>query len=86
MDERIRLRLRTKKVREMKNPTILMNSIDFENFIKELETKIPDFEAKKDLTYEGVPVKAGNFIARGNVVIYDQVIINNPHQLITYTT
>ncbi len=76
MDEKIRHKIRIMKVREMKNPTILMNETDFENFKKELEAKVNNFKAGNNLTYEGVPIKTGVFIEKGNIIIYDDVMTN----------
>lgn len=39
MDDKLRQELRAKKIREMKNPTILMNENDFEVSKKKLNQK-----------------------------------------------
>lgn len=76
MDEKLRHQLRTKKVRDMKNPIILMNETDFENLKREVEAKVYNFKVGDAPTYEGVPIKAKSFIERGNIIIYDDVITN----------
>ncbi len=76
MDEKLRHQLKIKKVREMKNPTILMNKTDFETFKKEVEAKVNNFKVGENPTYEGVPIKTKDFIEQGNIIIYDDVMTN----------
>lgn len=71
MDEKLRQELRVKKIREMKSPIILMNETDFEIFKKKVESKTTIVAD----TYEGVLIKTNNIIQRGNVVIYDDVLV-----------
>ncbi len=73
MDEQIKQQLRQKKIREMKNPAILMNDIDFENFKKEVESKVVNFKVGENPTYEGIPIKVNEFIEKGNIIVYDDV-------------
>lgn len=75
MDEKLRHQLKIKKVRDMKNPTILMYEKDFEALKKEIESKTTIIVGKNP-TYEGVPIKTNNIIQRGNVVVYDDVSHN----------
>ena len=75
MDEKLRQELAKKKIREMKNPTILMNENDFEVFKKEIESKTT-IVVGNNPTYEGVPIKTNNIIQSGNIVVYDDVSHN----------
>jgi len=74
MEANIKHQLKVKKVREMKNPTILMNEKDFENFKKEVESKINDFKVGDNPSYEGVPILTACHIEQGNILIYDCVV------------
>lgn len=74
MDEQIKQQLRQQKIREMKNPTILMNDVDFENFKKEVESKVVNFKVGANPTYEGIPIKVNEFIEKGNIIVYDDVV------------
>jgi hypothetical protein len=75
MDEKLRQELRTKKIREMKNPTILMNENDFEVFKNEIESKTTVVVGNNP-TYQGVPIKTSQIIEKGNIVVYDDVSHN----------
>jgi len=75
MDEKIRHELKIKKIREMKNPTILMNETDFEGFKKDIETKTT-IVVGNNPTYQGVPIKTSQIIEKGNIVVYDDVYHN----------
>ena len=59
----------------MKNPTILMNEKDFEDFKKEIESKTTIIVGS-NLTYEGVPIKTSQVIEKGNIIVYDDVSHN----------
>ena len=74
MDEKLRHQLKIKKVREMKNPTILMNKTDFQTFKKEVEAKVNNLKVGANPTYEGIPIKTNDFIEQGNIIIYDDVM------------
>jgi hypothetical protein len=78
MDEKIRHQLKIKKVREMKNPTILMNSNDFEIFKKEIELKAQDFKIGDNpiIKYQGVPIKTSEILEKGDVIVYDDASNN----------
>lgn len=73
MDEKIRHQLKIKKVREMKNPTILMHTKDFEAYKTELESTIQNFKVGENPTYQGIPVKTTDRIDRGTIFIYDNL-------------
>jgi hypothetical protein len=72
MHDKLRQELAKKKIREMKDPTILMNETDFEVFKKEIELKTTVIVGDNP-TYEGVPIKTNQLIEKGNVIIYDDV-------------
>lgn len=74
MDDKISHQLRIKKIREMKNPTIVMNKTDFENFKKDVESKVVNLKVGLNPTYEGIPIKTSDIIERGNIVVYDDVL------------
>lgn len=76
MDEKIQHQIRLQKIREMKNPTILMNTTDFENFKKEVESKVVNFKVGLNPTYDGIPIQTSDLIKVGNLVVYDDV---KPH-------
>lgn len=67
MDDKIRNQLRIDRIRNMKNPTIIMNSIDFELLKNELEYN--------DTTYLGIPITCRSYIEKGSMIIYDSKII-----------
>ena len=46
-DEKLQHQLKMQKVREMKNPTILMNTKDLETFIKQVEAQVNNFKVGK---------------------------------------
>ena len=75
MDEKLRHELAKKKIREMKNPTILMNETDFEVFKKEVESKTTVIVGNNP-TYQNVPIKTSQIIEKGNIVVYDDVSHN----------
>ena len=71
VDKKLRHQLKIEKVREMKNPTILMNKTDFEKFTKEVEAKVNIFKVGDNPTYEDLPIKTKSFIKQGDIIIYD---------------
>lgn len=73
MDEKIRHQLRIKNIRAIKNPTIFMNSDDFNSFKLELETTIQNFKVGENPQYGALPVKTSDLIQRGSIVVYDDV-------------
>ena len=75
MDEKLRQELAKKKIREMKNPTILMNETDFEVFKKEVESKTTVVVGNNP-TYQGVPIKTSQTIEKGNLIVCDDVSHN----------
>jgi hypothetical protein len=75
MDEKLRQELTKKKIREMKNPTILMNENDFNVLKKDVESKTTVVVGNNP-TYQGVPIKTSQTIEIGNIVVYDDVSHN----------
>ena len=75
MDKELKQELAKKRIREMKNPTILMNENDFEWFKKEIELKTT-IEIGSNPTYQGIPIKKSQTIEKGNFVVYDDVSHN----------
>jgi hypothetical protein len=75
-DEKLQHQLKMQKVREMKNPTILMNTKDLETFIKQVEAQVNNFKVGTPPTYEGLPIIAIEHIEQGNIIIYDDVMRN----------
>ena len=70
--EKIELKLRRARIEEMERPTILMNDIDIEEFIKEVESRVVNFKVvASNLTYEGKPIKANSLLRRGTIIVYD---------------
>lgn len=63
-----------KRVREMKNPTILMNDKDLETFIKEVEAKVNNFKVGEHPTYAGIPIVEAKHIEQGTFIIYDNIV------------
>jgi len=73
MEEKIKHQLRITKVREMTNPTILMNEKDLQTFIKQIESKVNNLKVGKQPMYEGIPILVGIHIEQGNLIIYDDL-------------
>ena len=73
LNYKLRKQLTIKKIREMKNPTILMNGEDFESFKKEVESKVNNLKVGKNPTYEGISIMVRDFIEQGNLIVYDDV-------------
>lgn len=71
MHEKIRHRLRASKISEMQNPTIMINSEDFESFKTELSSNGQNFKIPDNPTYKNMPIKINDKIQQGTVVIYD---------------
>lgn len=74
MEDKIQQQLRAEKVREMKNPTILMNPDDYTAFKTELESTVQNLCVGKNPTYEGIPIKTNEIVQKGNVIVYDDVL------------
>jgi hypothetical protein len=77
MEEKLIEELKKNKVREMKNPNILMNTKDLEIFLKEIEDKVSNFQPIENPDYMGVPIKARDYIQKGDLIIYDNVNFNS---------
>jgi hypothetical protein len=75
-NEKLQHQLKIQKVREMKNPTILMNTKDFETFIKQVEAQVNNFKVGTKPTYEGMPISSTEYIEQGNIIIYDDFMRN----------
>jgi hypothetical protein len=71
MEREIRRQLALKKIREMKNPNILINTEDFEEFKKSVESKVIGLKFGLYPTYEGIPIKGSDFIDRYTITIVD---------------
>ena len=56
---------------EMKNPTILMSSKDFEKLENELKEKITNFDAGNNPTFCGIPILKNDFTQNGYFVVFD---------------
>lgn len=74
MEKQIEHQLKIKKVREMKNPTILMNDKDFESFKKEVESKVNNLKIGDNTTYGGFPIIVRDHFEQGRLLIYDNSI------------
>ena len=74
MEEAIRNGIRENAVREMKNPTILMNDKDLETFIEQVENQVNNFKVGKHSKYEGIPIIGRKQIEQGKFIIYDEVV------------
>jgi len=73
MESKLKYQLLKRKVLKMKNPTILLNKTDFENFKKEEEIKVNNLKIGEDPTFEGIPIKIDNYIKQGTIIIYDNI-------------
>jgi hypothetical protein len=76
MEEKIDRELKAKAIHEMKEPTILMNDLDFDNWVMDLEDKLDNFKIDKNLVYKGFPIKAIPFLGRGCIIVYDNYTNN----------
>lgn len=65
MDDKIKNQLRIDRIRNMKNPTIVMNDIDFGLLKIESKYNCP--------TYLGLPIMSHNYIEKGILIIYDDI-------------
>ena len=73
MEDAIRNAIREKSVKEMRNPTILMNNKDLKTFIKQVEIQVCNFKVGKHPRYEGIPIVGGIHIEQGKFIIYDEL-------------
>ncbi|MBE9489099.1 MAG: hypothetical protein IMY67_02295 [Bacteroidetes bacterium] len=76
MEETIRKLLVISNINKMENQSILMNKTDFENFKKEVESKVKNLKPSNISTYEGVPIVVNSLIKRGKAYVCD----NKPQQ------
>jgi hypothetical protein len=73
-DEQIIELLKRRRIAAMKNPTILMNSDDLNNFESELKSKVQNFELGKNPKYMNVPIESSPLFPRGEIIVYDKLI------------
>jgi hypothetical protein len=71
MEDKIDRELKAKAICKMKEPVILMNNLDFDNWVIDLESKIDNFKVGKNLIYKGLPIKAVPFLDKGSIIVYD---------------
>jgi hypothetical protein len=74
MENKIDFQLKINKIREMKHPTILMNSSDFDIFKNKVESKIQNFKVGEYPTYQNIPIKSRDFVKKGNIIVYDDIL------------
>jgi hypothetical protein len=74
MEKAIDYQLKMKRIREMKNPTILMNNKDLETFVEEVEAKVNNFKVGNNPTYAGIPLREAKHIEKGTFIIYDNIV------------
>mgnify|MGYP003653226611 CR=1 FL=1 len=74
MNFKIRNSIRIARVKEMKNPTIVMNDKDLEVFIKQIENQVNNLNIGDNPTYEGIPIKGLKHIEQGKFIVYDGVV------------
>ncbi len=72
-DEKLQHQLKMQKVREMKNPTIVMNDKDLETFIKQVENQVNNLKVGEHPKYEGIPIIGRKQIEQGKYFIYDEI-------------
>lgn len=73
--EKLEYQIKLKKISEMENPTILMNSSDFKLLKIEVESMIENFEIKQNPVYRNIPIKVSDFLVeKGNIIVYDDII------------
>ncbi len=74
MEETIRNSIKIARVKEMKNPTIVMNDKDLETFIKQVESKVTNFNIGYPPTYEGIQIIGLKHIEKGKFIVYDGIV------------
>ena len=70
MDDKIKNQLKIDRIRNMKNPIIVMNDMDFELLKNESLTSI-----SKNPTCNGIPITCRSYVEKGSVIIYDSKTI-----------
>tara|TARA_R110000787_G_scaffold233593_2_gene340517 strand:+ start:365 stop:604 length:240 start_codon:yes stop_codon:yes gene_type:complete len=71
MKKTIEHQSKTKEVREIKNPTIVMNDKDLETFVEQVENQVNNLKVGKHPKYEGIPIIEAKHIEQGTFIIYD---------------
>ena len=74
MEETIRNSIKIARVKEMKNPTIVMNDKDLETFIKKAESEVNNLIIGDNPTYEGIPIIGLKHIEKGKFIVYDGIV------------
>lgn len=74
MEREISNHLKIKKVREMKNPVIIINNKDFDNLKDKLESEIVNFKVGDYPRFQGIPIMPSIVVERGLVFVYDKPI------------
>ena len=74
MDDKIREQLSLDKIKDFKNPTILMNSVDFNRFKEDLESNIVNYHLDEyNAFYMDIPIKKSQIPKVGEIIIYDNL-------------
>lgn len=63
--------LKIEKIKAMKNPNILMNTTDFENLKKHVESTVENFKIGDPPTFNGFPITLRDYMQEGKVFIID---------------
>ena len=71
MEEKLKQALRQKKIREMKDPEILINESDFKALEEIAKKDVANFHAGPFLKYNGVQIRASKLVEVGTIVIFD---------------
>lgn len=71
MDEKLSQKLKCSKVREMKNPTLLLHEKDFEKIKVYLETHCVNVGCEP--IFGGIPIEIRDIVEEGGCVIYDKI-------------
>lgn len=71
MEEQLRHQIKISKIKEMKNPVIIMNNLDFEYFKDEVNFNT--LNANNNPKYENIPIRKSIHINRGEIFIYDDI-------------
>ena len=72
VENRIIEKLKSKKIRAMESPVIIMNEDDFEDLKSSVESKSTIMIGEVP-TYGGIPLKTSYLINKGSVIVYDDI-------------
>ena len=75
LDEKLLHNARIAKIRSFKNPAILMNADDLNDFKDYIKNEVLGIDKSGIVKYMGIPIQARDYIERGTVVVYDQLVI-----------